>query len=315
MVRRSAAILLGAAILAGCRTDTVTPRAQQTEEAKAYEDYVQSGLFCGDDLEFLVALDDRIREWNRAHEQFEFQEEHRLAADIRRAVNQRMEFLVHVLGSRDLEGRLVAASALGFSGDRAAVDPLLGAAGDENTEVRTNALYAIGLLGNRETTMEPLLAALGDRSGEVRAAAAFAICGTVGPGADRGSYDALVAALKDEEWKVQNHAVRALGVIQRPDTVPLLLAGPLRSEAYLVRLNTAAVLAIYKAPTSIEPLIELLMDQDVKVVKMAAFALEKITGESYGNDRAKWLAWWREARERFLPPPPEPEPPAPPDDK
>lgn len=315
MVRRSAALFLVTAILVGCRSETVTPRTEQTEEAKAYEEYVQSGLFCGDDLEFLVALDDRIREWNQAHERFEFQEEQRLAADVRRAVNQRMEFLIHVLGSHDLEGRLVAASALGFSGDRAAVEPLLAAAGDENTEVRTNALYSIGLLGNRETSMEVLLAALRDRSGEVRAAAAFAIGGTVGPGADRGSYDALVVALQDEEWKVQNHAVRALGVIQRPDTVPLLLAGPLRSEAYLVRLNTAAVLSIYKAPTSIEPLIELLMDQDVKVVKMAAFALEKITGESYGNDRAKWLGWWREAKDRYLPPPAEPELPAPPDDK
>ncbi len=315
MVRRSAALLLVAAILMGCRSEAVTPRAEQSSEAKAYEDYIQSGLFCGDDLEFLVALDDRIREWNQAHERFEFQEEQRLSIDIRRAVNQRMEFLVHVLGSSDLEGRLVAASALGFSGDRAAVEPLLGAASDENTEVRTNALYSIGVLGNRETPMEPLLAALRDRSGEVRAAAAFAIGGTVGPGDDRGSYDALLAALKDEEWKVQNHAVRALGVIQRPDTVPHLLAGPLRNPAYLVRLNTAAVLAIYKAPTSIEPLIETLMDQDPRVQKMAAFTLEKITGESYGNDRAKWLNWWREASERFLPPPPEPEPPAPPDDK
>lgn len=315
MVRRSAALLLGAAMLVGCRTETVTPRAAQSAEAKAYEDYVQSGLFCGDDLEFLVALDDRIREWNQAHERFEFQEEQRIAVDIRRAVNQRMEFLVHVLGSHDLEGRLVAASALGFSGDRAAVEPLLGAASDENTEVRTNALYAVGLLGSRETPMEPLLTALHDRNGEVRAAAAFAIGGTVGPGQDRGSYDALAAALQDEEWKVQNHAVRALGVIQRPDTVPLLLAGPLRSDAYLVRLNTAAVLAIYRAPTSIEPLIDTLMDQDPRVKKMAVFTLEKITGESFGDDRAKWLHWWREARERIMPPPPEPEPPAPPDGK
>lgn len=315
MVRRSAALLIGTAILLGCRTQPVTPRAEPTPEAKAYQDYVQSGLFCGDDLEFLIALDDRIREWNLAHERFDFNEEQRIATDIRRAVTQRMDFLVHVLGSQDLEGRLIAASALGFSGDRAAVAPLIGAVCDENTDVRTNALYAIGLLGSRDTPMEPLLAALADRHAEVRAAAAFAIAGTVGPGDDRGSYDALVQALKDEEWKVQNHAVRALGVIQRADTVPLLLAGPLRHKSYLVRLNTAAVLAIYKAPSSIEPLIDTLTDQDPRVQKMAAFTLEKITGESYGNDRAKWLSWWREAKSRYFPPQAEPAPPVPPEPK
>lgn len=306
---RAAGLILAIAALAGCRTETAAPRRGQTPEAVAYEKAIKGSLYAGDDLEYLVALDDRVRQWNQAHEKFDFREEQRLAADLRRAVDQRMDFLVHVLASHDLEGRLVAASALGFSGDRAAVEPLLAAGGDENLEVRTNAFFAIGILGSHETPMDPLLVAMHDQNSEVRAAAAFAIAGTVSLGDDRGSYASLVEALGDEDWRVANHAVRALGIIQKRECVAVLIQRGLRSPAYLVRLNSAAALAAIRAPEALEPLIDSLKDDEPQVQKMATFALEKITGESFGNDEPKWRDWWREAKERYFPPAQPPEPP------
>lgn len=307
---RAAGLILGIAVLAGCRTEPVTPRCVPTPEAAKYEAGVKVGLYAGDDLEYLVALDDRIREWNAAHEKFDFREEQRLSGDLKRAVDQRMDFLVHVLASHDLEGRLVAASALGFSGDRRAVEPLLAACNDENLEVRTNAYFAIGILGSHETPIDPLLIGLHDQNSVVREAASFAIAGTVSLGDDRGSYASLIEALGDEDWRVANHSVRALGIIQKKECVPVLIQRGLRSGAYLVRLNSAAALAAIRSPEAIEPLIDTLKDDQPQVQKMATFALEKITGESFGNDEPKWRDWWRESRERYFPTPQPPNNPA-----
>lgn len=47
-----------------------------------------------------------------------------------------------------------------------------------------------------------------------------------------------------------------------------------------------------KDPSTVEALISVLEDEDEYIRKNAAEALERITGQQFGEDRAKWQDWW-----------------------
>jgi HEAT repeat protein len=113
-----------------------------------------------------------------------------------------------VVGERGLV-RWLAVEALGKIGDARAVDPLIAALKDEDSNVRKNAAEALGKIGNARVV------------------------------------DPLIAALKDENRDVQKNAVEALGKIGDARAVePLITA--LENEKVLRKASAIALVNIYK---------------------------------------------------------------------
>jgi HEAT repeat protein len=184
--------------------------------------------------------------------------------------------------------RQSAARALGQLGDKRAVEPLIAALGDQEQTVWQSAARALGQLGDKRA-IEPLRAALKAKDGRMRSSAAdaLAVLGderAVGPllgrlkdpqyspphgpileGALRQigppAVEPLMAALKDENWKVRHTAAVVLGWLgDERAAEPLSVA--LRDAKDYVALAAAAALTELDDPRGVKPLAAALKDQN-----------------------------------------------------
>lgn len=79
-----------------------------------------------------------------------------LELHLMQRVNERRVELITELQSGPPQNRIVAAGALGFSGNPDVLSPLMAALDDQNPRVVTNALMSLGVLQSRETPTAPL---------------------------------------------------------------------------------------------------------------------------------------------------------------
>ncbi len=75
--------------------------------------------------------------------------------------------------------------------------------------------------------------------------------------------------------------------------MPHLLS--LKSRVALLRLAAVRALPNVKSAVAVEALLVAIGDQDARVRMAAAEGLEKLTGQSFGEDAEKWTAWWQES--------------------
>jgi hypothetical protein len=164
--------------------------------------------------------------------------------------------------------RVAAVQALGERGERAPIEPLVTALGDEHEAVRAAAARALGRLGNR-TPVEPLVAALRDPGWRVRTTAALSL----GRLKQRTPVEPLAAALNDEDASVRAAAAWALGRLGKRTPVEPLAAA-LRDNAWPVREAAALALKTLgrRAPAAL--LLTAQMDEDRQVREAARWALE-----------------------------------------
>jgi HEAT repeat protein len=193
-----------------------------------------------------------------------------------------------------------AADALAKIGDPSAVEPLIAALKDSDSEVRGSAAHALGKIAD-PLAAEPLIAALGDKrcgplgAGNVCDAAAIALV-EIGAAA----VEPLIAALKNSDSEVRSSAADALGEIGDSRAVEPLVAA-LDVTDWSVHRRVAAALdklawspdrgaagATYWAArgvsnkcveigaSAVKPLIAALDDEDWKVRNAAAEALGRI---------------------------------------
>ena len=87
-----------------------------------------------------------------------------------------------------------------------------------------------------------------------------------------------------------SYMAEVLAKLQRPDATALV-DDLVRDERPAVREQAADVLGYSKDPSSVDLLIAALGDSDAGVRSNAADSLEKITGEKFGQDSARWAAW------------------------
>ena len=175
-----------------------------------------------------------------------------------------VEPLIQALKDKDSDVREVAAEVLVKIGEPA-VEPLIRALKDENQFVRWGAAMALGEIGDKRA-VEPLINALKDEDSDVRMEAAEAL-DQMGwkPGYATEKAYYLVAK---KEW---DEAVK----LGEPAVEPLINALKSRWEA-------AAAEALVKiGEPAVEPLIHALKDEDSDVRAAAAMALGKI-----GDERA-----------------------------
>ena len=194
-----------------------------------------------------------------------------------------VEPLIAALKDKDSDVRYAAAKALGEIKDPRAVEPLIAVPKDYYSGVRyavTEALVKIGA-----PAMEPLIAALKDKDSkdsDVRQAAAEAL----GEIKDPRAVEPLIAALKDEDSDVRAAAAYALGEIKDPRAVEPLIAA-LKDGDSDVRKAAAKALGEIKDPRAVEPLIAALKDAKWRVREAAAEALVSLYRNASLSETAK----------------------------
>lgn len=164
--------------------------------------------------------------------------------------------------------RHYAAIALGRTGNRQAIAPLIDALHDEKSVVREAAAEALGMLGN-PTAVSPLIATLKDSKKKVRVQAAIAL-GKIG---DDRAVEPLILTLKKKSARTE--AIWALGEIGDQRAFDPLL-GMLKKRNESVRAAAAEALGKLGDPRAIEPLIKVLKDKKEIVRQYAAWALGQI---------------------------------------
>ena len=118
---------------------------------------------------------------------------------------QALDDLLDSLEDPDDATREEAAKALAQLADPTTLDALIGACGDEYWSVRTRAGWGVAKIGGPKA-IEALTLLFNDPIMEVRNEAVAAV---VSLGA--GQIDRLLAAMKDERWRVREHAAKACG--------------------------------------------------------------------------------------------------------
>jgi len=179
--------------------------------------------------------------------------------------------LVEALGNEDPDVRREAIWTLGNMQDPRALRPLTEAMQQGEGDTRSQAAMALGWL-NDSRAVPPLMAALQDEDTEVRRRAAMAL----GRHKDPRSVEPLAAALRDREESVVYVAADALANVGRPAVDSLILC--LEDDVMLARLG--GVLALGQLASrnvrddrAVEPLIAAMGDEDPKVRTYAVWAL------------------------------------------
>ena len=180
----------------------------------------------------------------------------------------------------------MAAIALGKIGDKRAVESLIAALRDTNSDVRENAAKALGRIGWKPVNqtersiylmalqewdevvkigapaIAPLIAVLRDEDANVRRNAAKDL-GKIG---DKRAVEPLIAILEDPDWRIRSDAVLALGKIGDKKAVDPLIDA-LKDKDSSVRRMAAETLGKIGDERAVEPLIAALRDKNLDVRK------------------------------------------------
>lgn len=191
-------------------------------------------------------------------------------------VKDEIDIQIDLLTDPDWVVRREAVITLGEMGDERCVEPLARALRDGDWQVREVAIEAMGQVGSQ--AVETLLKLL--RDWEVRKYAIAAL----GKIRDERVLDPVMLQLRNDEFK--DDAINALVELGGP-CVPKLIAA-LKDKDENVRKCAVLALGRIKDVDAIDPLIEMLGDQDWFTRLTAAAALELI-GDERGREAIKPL--------------------------
>jgi hypothetical protein len=222
---------------------------------------------------------------------------------LQKFVSKEFEAVLEGLGSNDPDRRAVAAFALGFSRNRGAVAPLEAASSAPEPGVRANAVASLGVLGFEDVPVEPFRKLLEDPHATVREAVLFGLRQLVDEKNDRGLLEAVHARLSDAVANVRNEALILLRKCRRGESVQPILKTVVRDREPLVRMNAAVTLGkIGAAAQAATPaLVEMLRDEESKVVDAAYKALNLIHEKDFDRSYGTWKDWYEdEQRHHYL---------------
>lgn len=186
-----------------------------------------------------------------------------------RADPKSLEALISACGDDYWSVRAYAGCGVAKIGGPQAVESLIGLFNDPIMEVRNQAVEATAKIGI--AVLDRLIAALKDERWRVREHAAKA-CGDL---RDKKAVDALILACRDRDGAVKSAAAEALGKIGDPKAVPALIK-LFRDTSKIVR-ETAGTALVYIGQPSVDPLIDCFKDKDFVVRCHAARALGGMT--------------------------------------
>ena len=230
--------------------------------------------------------------------------------------------LIALFGDSDSSARHAAAEAFRHLQDPRAVEPLIRALRDEDHSVRSSAAWALGGFKNPRAA-EPLLALAQKSDERTLPATAWAL----GQIKEKRAVEPLMKALRaHKRFHGRWYVVRALGDIGDPRAVPVLVE-ILKTGGEHDRAQAAYCLALLNAHQAADALFKASSDSSRKVrtsairslVRLkdpriipcliaflekpgdlgrpeAARSLGLLTGQDFGEDTAKWAAWWEANR-------------------
>ena len=166
---------------------------------------------------------------------------------------------------------------------------LLNAAQDPEAGVRFQATDGLALYAG-QGIVDPLLTLAGDADASVRMMALYALRQVD----DSRVRDIALRALADPAPQVRVNALR-LVVTQHLPGAADLLAKALKDDDPDVRRQAAFGLASLRNMRAFEPLLALLKNDAPDVHAPIVAALKELTGKDFGDDVAKWQAWWAES--------------------
>ena len=191
-------------------------------------------------------------------------------------IKDEIDIQIDLLKDPDWVVRREAAITLGEMGDERCVEPLCNALRDGDWQVREVAIDALGQIGS--PAVEMLIKLL--RDWDVRKYAITAL----GKIRDERVLDPLMLQLRNDEFK--DDATNALVDLGEPALGRLIKA--LKDKDENVRKQAVLALGRIKHCDAIDPLIDMLADQDWFTRLTAAAALEAI-GDDRGRDAIKPL--------------------------
>ncbi len=174
-----------------------------------------------------------------------------------------------------------AAEYLGIAGDEAALEPLIVALSDENTELRQCAAMALGELGSSRA-VPALTRALRDRDRAVQWFAATSLAKLGEP-----ATKALLTELQSGDEDAAVGAAIALGRMREPRAVGPLLELLSSPDLYVREQAVEALVAIGKP--SVEPLVKVLGSDNAVAKKSAVVALGRLSDAEAAASLVKLL--------------------------
>lgn len=223
-----------------------------------------------------------------------------LELHLMQKVNERRFELITELQAGPPQNRIVAAGALGFSGNPDVLSPLMAALDDPNPRVVTNALMSIGVLKSHDTPVEPLCEILSSApESSHRWGAANALLNVLQAGAFDETECARGSArigLTDEEPMVRAQCAMILGQIVDADSLGEI-AGLLYDKYPLVAKAAARSIGYIGAQDahSKGPAARLLFDaleNSAKARQMLILEdLSRLADRNYQLDLEKWREW------------------------
>jgi len=208
------------------------------------------------------------------------------AAIILRQTNNSLaiDMLINALNDKDTDIRESAVSALGEINDQRTIAPLIKALEDNNPYVRLRAILEIEKKGN--PPIEPLMKmAIKDNNSYARRRAILALANS----RDSRVVDILIQCLSDRSYFNRKTAVIALGKIKNPKAIQPLVAS-FNNEVRDIRTEIVEALGEFNDPLALKSLKKItLSDNDPYVRDLAAASVKKITGKEYAKYRRKLL--------------------------
>ena len=217
-------------------------------------------------------------------------------SDLNRLVSANYDRIRGGLSSSDLQRKAAAAFAMGFSRNPEAVALILPLTEDRAGLLRARAVVALGMLALKDIPTEPFRKLLEDAEWEVRLSAVHGLRYLLTEGDDRGLVPAVLAKLGDPVMDVRNEALILLRKLRRKEAMDPLLSKMTRDLEPLVRANTALTLGALgpQAMAATPHLIEMLRDEDAKVVEAAWVALNRINERDFDRSYATWRDWYED---------------------
>jgi HEAT repeat protein/small nuclear ribonucleoprotein (snRNP)-like protein len=203
--------------------------------------------------------------------------------------SEALEHLRTALRDGDPDVRANAAFMLGKLGDRRALQDLLTVFDDKRAKVRARAAEAVGKIGGAQAVI-PLIKMLSDENPEVRKNAVISL----GMVKDTAAVWPLIGALRDKDVSVRAATVKTLILYRDPQSVPSLYGMVKDRDPEVKALAEEAI----KLHTEIPLLISTLDDSSPMVRENAAYLLLILTGQDIGQDKAQWQRWYDEDRKK-----------------
>jgi hypothetical protein len=167
---------------------------------------------------------------------------------------------------------------------------------------KANAAVDLGLETDHVAAAAPLLAALLAEWEEVAPLEnryARERVGAIAAGAlvKLGATDELIGAVSSAKSDVARaHAASVMHQIGDSKLLDALALAVQKDSSTRVRRAAATSLGSWPNRQAVDALIGALGDRDQNVRKDAAAALQKLTQQSFGEDGARWRAWWATAK-------------------